>query len=170
MKTIQLFLQGEGVRDIRLVEVSSQARVHEILKVAAEAGFAVATDSAKAAIFAEDADEALVSDAALEAAGIAHHSSVHIHRCRKVAVTVHFNGGSKVESFGPGATISRIKKWAVSKQGFNLTPVDSGEHVLQVTGTQDRPDDDAHVGTLVGAPSCAVAFDLVAKVRVEGSR
>jgi hypothetical protein len=40
--------------------------------------------------------------------------------------------------------------------------------VLQLTGTSDRPDDDVHIGCLVGPSGCKVEFDLVAKVRVEG--
>lgn len=70
--------------------------------------------------------------------------------------------------FGPGVPMHAVKSWAVGKKGFNLTPVDAAEHILQLTGTADRPDEDVHVGSLVGATGCKVEFDLVAKVRVEG--
>ena len=81
---------------------------------------------------------------------------------------VHYNGRNLSESFGPGVPMHRVKEWAVGNKGFNLNPVDAAEHVLQLTGTSDRPDEDVHIGSLVGTTSCGVEFDLVAKVRVEG--
>jgi hypothetical protein len=166
MAGIQIFIQAEGVRDIRMLDVPRNASVRDVVTAAAAQGFLAAADG-KAAVFAEDVDEALPLDATLEAAGIGHRGSVHVHRCRKVAVSVHFNG-TKSRTFAPGTTVHRVKEWAVSKQGFNLSPVDAAEHVLQVTGTNDRPDEDVHIGTLVSVPNCALELDLVAKVRVEG--
>ena len=168
METIQIFMQGESIREIRLIEVPAGASMRDVVVIAAANGFPAAADFATVAIFAEDSDDALSLDATLDLAGIRHHGSMHVHRCPKIAVTVHFNGGNKERSFGPGTTIGRVKHWAVSKEVFHLMPVDAAEHVLQVTGTQDRPDEDVHIGTLVHAPDCALAFDLVAKVRVEG--
>lgn len=170
METIQVFLQGEGIGAIRLIELPASARVRDIVAAAAAHGFPAAADGNTAVIFAEDSDDALSTDATLEAAGIGHHGSVHVHRCTKITTTVHFNGGSRVHSFVPGTTIGRVKHWAVGEDVFNLTPVDAAEHVLQITGTQDRPDEDIHIGTLVHVPHCAIELDLVAKVRVEGYR
>lgn len=167
MAEIQVFIQGEGVREIRMLALSANATVRDLVTAAAAQGFIVAADG-KVAVFAEDADEASPDGATLVAAGIGHQSSVHLSRCKRVAVTVHFNGAERSQTFGPGATMQKIKKWAVSKKGFDLAPVDAAEHVLQVTGGTDRPDEDVHIGTLVQARTCAMAFDLVAKVRVEG--
>lgn len=168
METIQVFMQGEGVREIRLIEVPAGACMRDVLAIAAAHGFPAAADGTTAVIFAEDSEDVLSLDATLEASGIGHHGSMHVHRCTKIDTTVYFNGGSRVRSFAPGATIGRVKHWAVGKDVFNFTPVDAAEHVLQITGTQDRPDEDVHVGTLVHVPHCVLAFDLVAKVRVEG--
>ncbi|MGI8546812.1 MAG: hypothetical protein ACR2M1_05675 [Gemmatimonadaceae bacterium] len=167
METIQVFVQGEGVRDIRLVEVPAGASVRDVVVVAAAHGFPAAADPA-AVLFVEDSDDVLAPDLTIEAVGVRHHGSMHVHRCTTVATTVHFNSESKVRNFGPATTVARVKDWAVSTHAFNLTPVDAAEHVLQVTGTQDRPDEDVHIGTLVHASHCVLAFDLVAKVRVEG--
>jgi hypothetical protein len=104
----------------------------------------------------------------LEAAGLGDQSSVHLSRCKQVAVTVHHNGQTRAESFGPGVPMHRVKAWAVGKQGFNLAPIDAAEHALQLAGTSDRPDEDVHIGSLVGTTGCGVEFDLVPKVRVEG--
>lgn len=167
MAGIQVFVQGEGVREIRVVELPADATVRDLVRAIAAHGYAVAGDG-KAAVFVEDADDALAPTTTLAAAGIGHQGSVHVHRCGRLAVTVHFNGEAKSQAFGPGATLHRVKQWAVGKKGFELAPVDAAEHVLQVTGGTERPDEDVHVGTLVQAPNCALAFDLVAKVRVEG--
>lgn len=167
MAGIQVFIQGEGVHDIRVLELPADATVRDLVAAAVARGFLTAGDG-KAAVFIEDADDALSPGATLAAAGINHQGSVHVHRCKKVVVTVHFNGAQKSHAFGPGATVHRVKQWAVGKKGFDLAPVDAAEHVLQATGGTERPDEDVHIGVLVHAPNCALEFDLVAKVRVEG--
>ena len=168
MAGMELFLQGEGERAIRVIEVPASGTVGDILTAAKDRGFVTLGAPAELLVFVEDADVELAVETTLAAAGIGEHHAVHIHRCRRVQVTVHFGSQSKQHEFAPGATIRRVKVWAVGPHGFNLPPVDATEHVLQITGTQDRPDEDVHVGTLVHAPHCAIAFDLVPKVRVEG--
>jgi hypothetical protein len=167
MARIQVFIQGEGVREIRVLDLPADATVRDLVAAAAADGFAAAGDG-KVEAFVEDTDDALAPGMTLAAAGIGNQSSVHVHRCKRVAITVHFNGEKNSQAFGPGATVHRVKQWAVGKKAFDLTPVDAAEHVLQVTGGTERPDEDVHIGTLVATPSCALAFDLVAKVRVEG--
>ena len=49
-----------------------------------------------------------------------------------------------------------------------LVHPDAVEHVLQISGSASRPDEDVHLGTLTRAPVCSVSFDLVPKRRVEG--
>ena len=104
----------------------------------------------------------------LEAAGIRHRGRVHVHRCRKIQVAVNFNGVTESNHFSPATTVGKIKKWAVSKQVFNLSEIDASEHILQICGSNERPDEDTHLGSLVKFPDCKICFDLVAKVRVEG--
>jgi hypothetical protein len=170
MAGLQIFVQGEGKREILVLELPPTATVNNLVEAARAKGIAVALHGKGNAlgVYAEDADAALSGDATLEAAGLGNNSSVHVSRCTKVKVTVHYNGAERSESFGPGVPMHRVKESAVGKKGFNLDPVDAAEHVLQLTGTNDRPDDDVHIGALVGPSGCKVEFDLVAKVRVEG--
>lgn len=173
MAGLQIFVQGEGKREIRVVELSPHATVRDLVEAAQAQGVALQDGGAhggadRVSAYAEDSDAPLPAGATLEGAGLGNHSSVHLSRCRRVAVTVHYNGQDRSETFGPGVPMHRVKEWAVENKGFNLNPVDAAEHVLQLTGTSDRPDDDVHIGSLVGASSCKVEFDLVAKVRVEG--
>lgn len=164
---IELFLQGEGIAEITLVRVPRAGTVREIIETAMAHGLAK-PDGVEALVFLEDAEEPLAAEVTLEVAGVAQRARVHVHRCRRVAVTVNFNADQKTEAFPPSATLARVKKWAVGKRGFDLTDVDAAEHLLQVCGSTVRPDEDVHIGTLVHVPDCEVCFDLVAKQRVEG--
>lgn len=170
MAKVQIFVQGEGKREIRVVELPAQATVLELIEAAQSQGVTSSNGDhgANVSVFAEDSDKPLVPGATLESAGLGNDSSVHLSRCARVTVTVHYNGQGRSDTFGPGVPMHRVKEWAVGKKGFGLDPVDAGEHVLQLTGSSDRPDEDIHIGSLVGASGCKVEFDLVAKIRVEG--
>ncbi len=168
MSHIELFLQGEGIPDIALVRVPRGGRVRDVVEAARTAGLRRAGGDAGVVVMLEDAEEALEPDAALEAAGVRHRGRVHVHRCRRVAVTVNYNGRQIARDFPPSATIRRVKGWGDSEDGFDLRGVDATEHLLQVCGSTVRPDEDTHIGTLVSLPGCPLCFDLVAKQRVEG--
>jgi hypothetical protein len=117
-------------------------------------------------IFLEDADDPLGDHVPIGThvgnAGV----KVHLHRCNHISVTVTFNGRPATHSFGPGTTIARVKHWAASE--FGMSPEDAGEHVLQISGTQDQPSSSIHLGTLVTCPACHIAFDLVPEKRIQG--
>lgn len=162
---IELFLQGEGIRDIVLIQVPKGGRVRDILAAARAEGLEV---SEGAALWLEDEESAMDLDAEIASTSIRHRSRVNVHRCRKVDVTVTFNGVQKSETFPPAATMKRVKRWAVGRKGFDMSDVDAAEHLLQLSGSSERPDEDIHIGTLVQAQQCSVSFDLLPKVRVEG--
>lgn len=167
MTRLQVFVQVEGKRAIRVIELPSNATVEELVRAAQANGMIDASGGNGIRVYAEDGDVPLRPDGTLEASGLGNHSSVHVSHCARVSVTVHYNGQQRTDDFGPGVPMHRVKEWAVGKNGFNLNAVDAAEHVLQLTGTSDRPDEDVHIGSLVGN-GCKVEFDLVAKVRVEG--
>ncbi len=162
---IELFLQGEGARDIVLIRVSKGGAVRDILAAARASGLTVAEG---VALSLEDEESAIDLEAPISSTPIRHRSRVHMHRCRKVAVTVTFNGVQKSETFPPASTMKRVKRWSVGKKGFDMSDIDAAEHVLQLSDSSERPDEDVHIGTLVQPPQCSVSFDLVPKVRVEG--
>jgi hypothetical protein len=162
---IELFVQGEGIGEVALIRVPSGDTVREaILKTKTECGLEAREEEIIALI--EDSDKEIMHDAKLVELGIGHRHRVHFHRCRRVEVSVNFNGASKKRPFPPSATIARIKRWADDE--FGLKGVDATEHALQICGTDKRPDIDVHVGSLVQYPHCQICFDLVPKKRVEG--
>jgi len=165
---LQLFVQGEGIADIQLVRVAEQSTLNELLgKLGSAFTEADAVLAAEEFIFLlEDSERELVSDKSLKELGIKNRERIHIHRCRKVKVSVNFNGREADDEFPPSRTIAKVKHWA-DKQ-FGIEGVDATEHALQICGTAKRPDEDIHLGALVRRPNCQVCFDLVPKKRVEG--
>lgn len=165
VKNIEILLQGEHIPDIQLVALGCGKAVKDVL--AAAARHRKGETEGDFHVFAEDGDEPLTSDDPLPESEGGQPVRLHVHRCRRIEVTVTFNGVSKEHSFGPGKTISAVKRWAAIK-AFGMDPGDAAEHVLQLAGTTDLPEPDTHIGTLVSCPDCSLAFDLVPLKRVEG--
>jgi len=166
MSELEIFVQGEGIGEIILVQVPSAGTVRDLLAAVNDRLHVEGHQREQPLVFIEDAEAPLDQSATLEAAGIRDRSRVHIHRCQRVSVTVNFTSGQKTHPFPPSVTVARVHDWACDK--FKLADVDAAEHVLQICGTATRPDEDTHLGTLVQHPACAICFDLVAKQRVEG--
>jgi hypothetical protein len=168
MADIDIFLQGENIPEIILVQVPTSGTVRTILEVAKAQQLPLAGDATSLLVFLEDTEEALAPDMPLEAAHIGHRSQVHIHRCRQLEVTVNFNADHNVHVFSPSTTVERVLQWAVGKHGFNVGEIDATDLLLQLCHSTARPDGDTHIGSLVQCPHCALCFDLVPKQRVEG--
>lgn len=164
MSTIQLFLQYEGSRRIEIVRIDENSTVRDLLVAAARVGL---PDDRKdgAVVFAHDGDSPLDIDLTLNAAGIRDKNRVHVNRCKKVEVTVHFNELTQKLELPPAATVDKVKKEFVKR--IKMSAVDATEHVLQLCGSTDRPEPDTHIGSLV-CGCCTLCFDLVPIKRIEG--
>jgi hypothetical protein len=164
MTFIDIFYQGEGIREIAHFEASPD-HTFAIVKLALIEKHGLAEETL---IYIEDRDEPIDEQCLVRdhvgRAGI----KVHVHRCREIAVGVTFNGKTVHHKFGPGTTVARVKKWAAETK-FGMTPQEAGEHVLQVSGTKDRPDPGTHLGSIAHGKDCSIAFDLVANERINGT-
>ncbi|WP_158743047.1 hypothetical protein [Acidisphaera sp. L21] len=89
----------------------------------------------------------------------------HAHRAREIEVEVHYNAATFHHRFPPSATVATVTRWAVEEA--RLGPEEAGEHVLQVSGTRDKPSLDKHLGSLAHGGRKA-SFDLVRKQLVQG--
>ncbi len=167
MSDIEVFVQGEGIGEIALVRVSGQGTVGDVVEAAKEHGLRE-DGGGDPAVMVEDADRIIDPDTPLEAAGIVNRSRVHVHHCRSVAVTVNFEADQKTKSFPPSTTVKKVERWAEGKDGFGLAGADATDHLLQLCGSEVRPDEDAHIGSFVEVPDCSLCFDLIPKERVEG--
>jgi hypothetical protein len=164
MNAIDVFYQIEGERDIQHVEVSPEHTFGALRAILVERHGIVE----EALIFLEDSDEPVEESILVrEHAG---HAGVkaHVHRCRPGEVTVTFNNQTVQHRFSPATTVARVKHWAAVTK-FNMTEAEASEHVLQITGTHDRPAPGTHLGALVKCPHCTVAFSLVPDQRVNGA-
>lgn len=164
MPTIDIFYQGEGLREVEHVEVDQEQSFGALKALLIEKHGL----GKEMIIFLEDSDEALDEERALREhvghAGV----KVHLHRCMHIEVAVTFNGETVRHRFVPGTTVARVKRWAAEDK-FKMSKEEASEHVLQMSGSHDRPAPGTHIGTLASCPACRIAFDLVADQRVNGA-
>jgi len=160
---VRLFVQGEGLSGIEHLEVPAESTFAGLKAlIIGRLGL-----DAALLLFLEDQDDPPDDRAELRLHSDRGGIKVHLHRCRRVGVAVTFNGKHVEHSFGPSATVARVKRWAAEK--FGMSAEDATEHVLQLAGTHTRPSAGAHLGTLASCPDCRVKFDLVPDERVNGS-
>ena len=164
MKSVDLFCQGEGVGEMVHIELALDSSF-AVLKAHLTDKFRIPDD---ALLFIEDKDEPIDESVLVKDCATATGLKVHIHRSRHVKVTVMYNGKTVDCHFSPSATVARVKRWATEKE-FGMSEDEAGEHVLQVSGTHDRPAPGTHIGVLTGDKADSVSFDLVTDERVNGA-
>lgn len=164
MTSVDLFYQGEGLGEVRHLELEPEA-TFAVLRLRLVEAHGIARG---ALLFLEDEDDP-VEDVVVVGHRATHRGlKVHVHRCRHVEVTVTFNGDTVERRFAPSATVARVKRWAAERE-FGMGEEEAGEHVLQLAGTHDRPAPGTHVGALTDGKVCGLALDLVADQRVNGA-
>ena len=164
METLDLFIQGEGLSGIKYIEIESYSTFGAI-KARLIEQYNIPTE---ALLFVEDMDKPLD-----DGSNAVQHAStaglkLHFNRCSKLDVLVTFNGETARCQFAPSATVSRVKKW-VAERKFKMSDAEVGEHVLQISGTYERPAPGTHIGVLSPPGACEVKFDLVPDERVNGA-
>ena len=160
--SIRVFLQSERLSDIEVIELSNYAAAKD-LHAACLKRISEPPDSQEFLFFLEDDDS---EDTLNALKGIPDGLRVHLHQLKAINVTVRYTGKEVKRTFRPSATIARIKRWAA--KDFGILPSDAAELMLQISGTDNRPDLDVHVGSLVKKPAHTICFDLVPSPRVNG--
>ena len=159
---LQIFLQSEFLIDIEVIELKEKASPKE-LHSACFNHIADALGASEAFLYIEDDDD---EDAVAKLGEIPDGLRVHLHRLKAIDVSVRYAGKDVHRTFRPNATIARVKLWAT--KDLAITPADAAELMLQIAGTDTRPDPDVHIGSLVKAPQHSICFDLVPAPRVNG--
>ncbi len=118
-------------------------------------------------LFADGRDEPLDASATLDSQGVAAGARLFAGTCRRVAVTVSFNGVDKTTDEPPAKALRAILAWATGPNGFGLSDAERATYTFQVCGTQDEPDLSEHVGGLADA-ACSVCLNLVPQHKFEG--
>jgi hypothetical protein len=163
---IELYVHSNNGVDPVLVQAEQDATITEILeKIAGNGGFGGKVED-DILVFAEDCEEPFERQLKLSECEIRHRHHIHCHRCRKVLVTVYYNGVHK-ETFPPGTKVKRVLKWAI--HAFKLSPTDAAEKilVLKEASNQELPLD-AHIGSFTHPHQCSVELCLTAPVEVQG--
>lgn len=162
MTQLKLFLQFEGHRPVELIQVSEDAVLGDVLAAAAALG----AEIDQAFVFAGDDENPLQTEMPLCKQGVHHKARVHVHRCKHIHVSLNYaDQPERHHNFTPSTTVDRVRRWYVEK--LEMPALDATEHVLQLTGTTDRPEPDVQIGALAHG-HCGVGFSLVPIKRVEG--
>ncbi len=157
-----VFVQSELLDDIKVVETEHHLSPAELRKLL----FAILPPFEHPVfVFIENHDdECGFNDLKEVPEGL----RVHVHRHRTVDVTVRYAGRTVHKAFAPSTTIEAVKRHATRELG--MTPSDAAELMLQVAGTDLRPDPDVHIGTLAKGHECKVTLDLVPSPRINGQQ
>ncbi|WP_413707136.1 hypothetical protein [Ralstonia sp. Ralssp110] len=158
----QIFLQSELLNDIEVIDLDEGASKHDLRQACLDR---VGGDHLPEPLilYIEDEDDENAID---KMDAIVDGLRLHLHRLKAITVTVRYAGRQEHHTFRPNATIARVKRWAAHALG--ITASDAAELMLQIAGTDNRPDPDVHLGSLVKAPQHTVCFDLVPAPRVNG--
>lgn len=162
MTTI-VFLQvheREGLIEAELPQNATHEHLHGVI---AALGIELDDDTF---IFIDEEEEPLVHKHQEPLPPIKRGCRIHVSKCRKIKVTVHYLEKTEERTFAPGARVKKVKAWAV--ETFKLNHHDAAEHVLQLCNSTDRPATDTPLHELTKAPASSVCFDLVPEKRVEG--
>ena len=156
-----VFIQSELLADVAVLEVDPaimpQQLRQQMLDLMPEA------ERPQVHTYLEDEDD---EDALDKLQEVPEGLRVQLHRLNSIDVTVHYAGRKVMRTFRPSSTVGRVKKWAAHE--LLISASDAADMALQVSGTNDRPDTDMHIGTLVVAPAKTLSFDLVPSPRVNG--
>ncbi|MDA7430898.1 hypothetical protein PGB28_20765 [Primorskyibacter aestuariivivens] len=163
MTQIDVFYQGEDLDDIQHLELEDAATIGDFKKLISERHGA----NVDVHVFIEDAEDPSSDDACLADLGDPTGLKLHYHRQRRIEVCVTYNGEDECRLFPPSATIKRVKRW-FAKNKFGMAKEEAGEHLLQISGTHERPHPGTHIGALAKCGCTKLEFDLVPDQRVNG--
>jgi hypothetical protein len=158
-----LFVQIQGEARVIEVAVSENLTESELLTALLGAGVSIGSDQF---VFIDESEEQISGEGKRPASGVKQGTRVHVTRCHRIKTAVNYLERTIEQDFAPGTRVRSVKKWAMRE--FDLDRKDGAEHVLQVCNSKERPSSDTPLHALVQGRNCAVCFDLVPEIRVEG--
>jgi hypothetical protein len=164
MNKFEIYMHGENQRDPKLVEVSENASVQEIIKIY-RTEFPGSGEETEIELFVEDEQDAKPKHHKGEEHGIKKRHHVHCHRCKKVNVSVSYNSETKSFSVAPSTTVKKIEKEALKE--FKINEADAGDFLLKLEdGTVLQPTE--HIGSFTSHHHCQVSLFLTATKPIQG--
>jgi hypothetical protein len=176
-EAIELFIHSQGAKP-KIAVVGP----HEVLRDVLVRAEVLTEGQEELAVFVGEWEEALneldeIEDGedshypvdlslTIEALELRRHRHIHVHRCKRVGVQVHFDGRTKHHRFSPATTIAVVTQWARRK--FKLDPAAGADYVLHICDTTKQPRPSEHLGELVEPPVCSICFKLVKEETPQG--
>jgi hypothetical protein len=155
----RIFLQSGFLDGVEVIELEEHGGHVELRAAILER---IGNRTEEVFIFIEDDD---AQDALHDLKELVDGLGVHAHVHKEISVLVRYAGRQVHRVFRPSATVGRVKAWALHE--FGISESDGAEFMLQVSGTELRPDVDVHIGAL-SRHHHEVSFDLVPSPRING--
>ena len=158
----EIFAHFGGQKEVCRLDLAEELNIRSFIERLSKDGHLPESKPEDWIACLEDAEDELPLDYPLE---VGKHKRIHISRCKKVDVTVIFNGAPKSHHFLPGTTLRKVTHWAREQFG-----VDKKEKlVLRADNTESEPlDPDSHVGSYVSHNHCKVTFYLTPTHKING--
>jgi hypothetical protein len=164
MEKIQVYVHAENVREPKLIEVHEKATSEELI-IIYQQEYPDTGTLEEIVLFFEDEEEPRFKGHPDEHKGPGKRSHIHFHRCKKIEVTVFYNGEDKIFQYSPATTIKKIKSKAI--HSFGIKESDAGDYLIKLEdGTVLQAAD--HIGSFVGSPRCHIKLFLTATKPVQG--
>ena len=164
METIEIYLHGENCQEAKIIEIPVNSKIGDIIAVYHNSMNPDAKME-EIELFFEDDDDMKNKEHEIGQAGIKKRHHVHCHRCKKVTVTIDYNGQVIHLKVAPSNTGERILKLAAKE--FKIAEGDIGDLYLKLPdGTTLDPD--AHIGSYVHHPKCEITLTLINNNQVQG--
>jgi len=152
----KIFVDGEGLSALEIIEVEDGKRLEEIVN-----SFAEKTGRSRKGLvlLLEDKGEPLDLNILIEDHPHKHiHHHVHTHK--ELEVVVHYAGLSERRRYPPSTRVQTVLEWAVTVRAFRIDPSKAGEMVLTLLGHSEALTSSDHIGRY--AKGKIVEFNLAA--------
>lgn len=164
MNKTQIYVHGENSREPKLIEVPENASVKDIINKYQQE-FPDTGTSDEIELFIEDEEDPKQKNQPDEKDWFKKRGHIQCHRCKKIAVTIVYNGDDKSFTFSPSTTTKKILKKAIL--AFGINEADAGDYLLKLDDrTILQPSD--HIGSFTSFPGCQVKLFLTPTKPVQG--
>lgn len=161
---IQIYLHGEGQKEAKLIEVSEESTVKEVLTAYREAFNLPEKDIEDLQLFVDE-EEPKKTEHHHKKAEIKKRSHVHCHRCEKVGITIDYNGQVVKFSENPSTTGAVILKKAA--KDFKISEADGANLILKTSEKVIIQKTD-RIGSFVSYPKCEISLSLIHDIQIQG--
>lgn len=160
---MELLVDGEGFADVELIEMEEDAPVLRIVEIVAKRK---GEDVALFSVFVENLEEPCDPSKPVPHQ---HRKHVHhVHRHKRIEVSVDYGGETLMRTYPPSATVGSILKWAVGSEGFKIDPTFAPEMQLALVGSLVELPDAAHIGRYVQGHEHELELTLIRGVIPNG--